>query len=99
MWKRALPYVLVWLDALLLLGEGAPDLPRATVAAIGVLGALRARTVQTRPLAFWLAAGAAITAPVVLLATALHPTALARTVIAAVFGLFALYCTFRAIRG
>lgn len=97
MFLRALPYVLVWLDAVLLFVDPTPT--RTLLAFAGVAAAGLSRLLCGRRTIATAALAAAAAAPVGLVLTAASTDGLSRAVVAAVSGTFALYCMARGVRG
>lgn len=94
---RALPYVLVWLDAVFLFIDPTPL--RALLALAGVAAAGATRFAAGRPALVAAALVGAAAIPVALLLTAASTAGLVRALVAAMGGTFAIYCTMRAVRG
>lgn len=94
---RALPYVFIWLDAVLLFIDPTPMRAMLALAGVGAAGA--ARLAADRPPLATAVLVVAAAAPVSLLLTAASTAGLVRALVAAIGGTFALYCLTRAARG
>ena len=94
---RALPYVLIWLNAMLLFIDATPH--RAMTALCGVGAAVAARILAPRVAVSAPLLVAAVVTSVALALDVPSSAGLGRALAATLFGTLAMYCLARAVRG